>query len=89
MTLKPEVTVRACQSLAEQVGRIEFHVGRELMAEEGREEVIELLLVDDFVQARIAEPDRLSLAEGARETSGAVLRPMPRQELPQALPILA
>jgi len=51
------------QRLAQQVSRIDLHVGRQLVAEEGRDQEVQLPLIDDLVEAGIAEAYRFAIAK--------------------------
>ena len=52
------------KSLAEQIGGIHFHAGRNLMAEERHEEKVELPRLADVLDAGVAEADGFSFGVG-------------------------
>src|ERR1035441_7146263 len=58
------------ESFAEQVSGIDLHAGRDLVAEEWIEEKIQLLLVGNSVQARIAKADDLAFGVGRERDFG-------------------
>jgi hypothetical protein len=58
------------QSLAEQVGGVDFHAGRDLVAEKGHEDEVQLLLVGDPVEAGVTEADGFSLGVGGDGDDG-------------------
>src|ERR1035437_374973 len=58
------------ESFAEQVSGIYLHAGRDLVAEEWIEEKIQLLLVGNSVQARIAKADDLAFGVGRERDFG-------------------